>query len=143
MARRTKNEEGADLTEGVEIPMAKPTPAGKPPVKLAEGTGLPAKPQKRPQKSVGVRAANRSVGVEGRRRSVTAIVAAEASTLFPAGGEAFGRWLERHKGIDPLTLRQQEEWEPLLVEFANRPIHGHRRGRNGGNHRINPAHVRR
>jgi hypothetical protein len=63
------------------------------------------------------------------------VQAGEASKLFPKGGTAFGTWLRTEKGIDPNERRLVEDWQALLEEFAARPIHGHRRGPSGGNHR--------
>ena len=61
----------------------------------------------------------------GRRVS-----AAAASVKY---GGAFAAFVSS-KGIDPNYRRPESEWVELLDEFANRPIHGYRRGPGGGNH---------
>lgn len=68
--------------------------------------------------------------------------AASESSLFPKGGEAFEAFC-RAKGIDPRKRRPASEWSTLLEEFNSRPIHGHRRGPEGGSHRPNARSLRR
>jgi len=77
--------------------------------------------------SVGVQAGMPGTGAVDRpkARQVSAAQAAEMCSLFPAGGSAFTRWLE--KAGHPMDAQSLVAWEPLLREFANRPIHGHRR----------------
>ena len=89
------------------------------------------------------------LGVDQSARSATpspmrsnARYAGSKSGLFPKGGEAFERWCS-DKGISPRERRSQAEWSELLEEFANRPIHGLRRGPAGGNHRANKRDLRR
>ena len=82
-----------------------------------------------------------------RKKRLLAYSAAEASALFgtragKGGGPAFAAWC-RTKGIDPMERRTQADWEPILEEFAARPIHGHRRTAAGGSHRPNPQHLRK
>jgi len=72
----------------------------------------------------------------------TARYAAEQCDLFPHGGEAFERWCS-DKGISARDVRSIGDWHPLLEEFAARPIHGHRRGAEGGTHRANKCDLRR
>jgi len=67
--------------------------------------------------------------------------AGEASAHFLKGGPAFARWCEK-QGIAPRERRTAAEWDSLMQEFAARPIHGHRRGKDGGNHRTNALHKR-
>ena len=88
-------------------------------------------------KTVGVTAV-RLGGTAGGpgKRTMRAGEAAEMSTLFPKGGAAFERWLKDEKDVDPAERRTESEWTALIEEFAKRPIHGHRRGRDGGNHRV-------
>lgn len=104
---------------------------------------LPPK-RERTQKSVGVQDVRRSardVAPAGTKRTMRGREAAMLSTLFgrkgKTGGEAFERWLTKEKGIIANERRTQADWDGLLQEFAAKPIHGHRRGRAGGNHRKN------
>lgn len=85
--------------------------------------------------SVGVQGGRRPppVGEPGKRK-MHGHEAATRSDLFKAGGSAFTRWLIE-QGIDPVLKRIESEWQDLLTKFATRPIHGHRRGPNGGSHR--------
>lgn len=110
-------------------------------VRIASGdaVSLPVSP---PVQSV-------SVGVnETRRRparnerQVRAIRAGEESTLFAHGGEGFEAFC-RAKGINPRQRRPVSAWTDLLDEFNSRPIHGHRRGSEGGSHRPNARSLRR
>ena len=55
----------------------------------------------------------------------TAAQIAQISTLFPAGKEAFARWAADQGIQGQLT---QSGWKQHLETFANRAIHGHRRG---------------
>jgi len=95
---------------------------------------------------VSVRRSRVSTANEDQTRLITAYTAAEACALFgvrqgKGGGAAFDRWC-RDNGIDPSIRREAKDWEELLQQFADRPIHGHRRTKTGGNHRINKAHRR-
>jgi hypothetical protein len=88
-----------------------------------------------------VRRSNVGVADESQKRKVTAYNAGEACSLFgvrqgKGGGAAFERWC-RESGIDPDARREEKDWAADLQRFADRPIHGHRRGKAGGNHRIN------
>lgn len=79
-------------------------------------------------------------------RAIDAYDAAEACELFglrigKGGGAAFVRWCERNE-IDPRAKKPAKDWREALEKFAARPIHGHRRTKVGGNHRINKAHRR-
>jgi hypothetical protein len=87
--------------------------------------------------SVGVQTVRRTTPVgEAGKRMMRGHEAATRSDLFNAGGSAFARWLQE-KGINPGVERKtEEEWQPLLQEFASRPVHGHRRGAKGGSHRV-------
>ncbi len=92
---------------------------------------------KRPVVSLGVgkvRRPNRTT-TEHRKRLVHGFTAAEAATEFKKGGSAFAEWLGRVHGIKLDTRMTEIEWAPLIKEFAERPIYGHRRGASGGNHR--------
>ena len=91
----------------------------------------------------GVRRPSRQAPTAAKAK-IAAYDAAEASTLFGlregrGGGAGFVQWL-KEEGLD-LVRRTAEEWGPLLLKFATRPIHGHRR-KNGGTHRINQEHRR-
>jgi len=130
MARTTKKV----TTEPTESPL----------VAVAQGDGvhLP-KPVLRETTSIGVSQAHvlADMGVAGRRRRTTAKSAGDSSTKFPHGGDSFEMFC-RERGVSPHSRRTAEEWEALLAEFAERPIYGHRRGPDGGNHRPNPAALR-
>lgn len=67
--------------------------------------------------------------------------AAAKSSLFPKGGEAFEQWCVS-KGISAREQRTTKQWESLLQEFAERPIHGMRRGKSGGSHKANSSDFR-
>ncbi len=67
-------------------------------------------------------------------RRVTASIAASADTRFPKGAGAFAIWC-KGQGIPLTERRTAEEWDSLLTLFADRPIHGHRRGEHGGSHK--------
>jgi len=89
------------------------------------------------------RAKHTPVGVEQqpdqpRKRVMRPEAAGSESPLFPKGGRAFRVWCKA-RGITAREKRSAEEWEGLLQEFADRPIHGLRRGPDGGNHRPNPS----
>lgn len=114
-----------------------------PRVVSGDAVSFPVKTPKRPQVSVGVTNVRRSkqANVPMQRR-IRGFTAAEASERFPKGGAAFQMWVERTHGIDPGERRTAAEWAELVEEFASRPIHGHRRGRAGGNHRVNKHHRR-
>lgn len=86
----------------------------------------------------GVRRSERATG-DGRRRMLPSR-AGEESSLFPRGGDAFARWAA-DRGVDPRRRVTAEQVAELLVEFAARPIHGHRRVA-GGNHRPNKGSLR-
>ena len=109
---------------------SKKTDDATPTPKTATGDAvvLPSK-AKRSTVSAGVARPARAGG-----RKVTASIAASASKLFPKGGAAFAAWLGK-LGVKPEERRTAEEWADLLQQFASRPIHGHRRGKRGGNHR--------
>ena len=101
------------------------------------------KAEKPAAKSLGVgrvRRPGRSTAAK-KPLKLTAFTAAEACDLFgvragKGGGPAFARWCSENK-TDPTVPRTRAEWEPLLKQFADRPLHGHRRGAKGGNHRMN------
>lgn len=117
-----------------------------PPVTKGDSIKLMEKKAK-PQTSVGVKTVRRQhVGEDAGKPRMRAYRAAEASQLFgrprKGGGRAFARWVKLTKGLSPNLKQTAKEWEPLLEEFAARPIHGHRRGSTGGNHRINSQHRR-
>ena len=98
----------------------------------------PPRPPRADPVSIGVTAVRRPVPADPRtidERTVVARVAGEASALFPKAGEAFERWCNEKKGINPQERRVMSDWTELLEEFARRPIHGYRRGHEGGNHR--------
>ncbi len=90
-----------------------------------------------------------SVGVSSVRtraprdeRMIRPVRAGTESPLFRNGGEGFEAFC-RSRGIDPRKRRFASEWASLLEEFNNRPIHGHRRGPLGGDHRPNRKDIRR
>lgn len=107
---------------------------------VATAEGLSKAKPRREQVSVGVRAVRLSGATGGpRKRTMRGYSAAEASALFgvragKGGGAAFERWLA-DAGHDPSEMRTEADWQPLIEQFAARPIHGHRRGPSGGNHR--------
>jgi len=114
-------------TEAPAPPRRKRKRRKKPPgPRISTGIALPsfATP---PDVSVGVTATGLRREVLNRKRTVGALTAAEASKLFPKGGEAFTTWCARDKGLGPAERRTEAEWADLLAEFAARPIHGHRR----------------
>jgi hypothetical protein len=76
--------------------------------------------------SVGVQTTGRRRASTDRKRTVPAMTAGEASSLFPKGGEAFTTWCSQEKGLGLTERRTEDEWASLLAEFAERPIHGHR-----------------
>ena len=97
-----------------------------------------------------------SVGIERVRsseitsaavaRTIDAFTAGEACELFgpragKGGGAAFARWCAA-QGVKAADRKSAEEWRPLLEQFAARPLHGHRRTAQGGNHRANRQHIR-
>lgn len=97
-----------------------------------------------PVKGAGVNQVRRSTSsqqAQGEKRKILGFTAAEAAAGFPKGGAAFVRWAET-QGIQPDTRKTEAEWAPIIKAFAERPIHGHRRTAEGGNHRINKAHRR-
>jgi hypothetical protein len=69
-------------------------------------------------------------------RLMTASIAGSADGRFSGGGSSFALWCER-RGLSPHERRSSEEWDTLLQEFSLRPIHGHRRGCEGGDHSPN------
>ena len=97
-----------------------------PPVAPVAASGLGVAP--RLQESAGMRADARLAG--------------QKSDKFPKGGTAFEAWCAE-RGVHIRDKRQIEFWEELLAEFAERPIHGHRRGPSGGTHRANSSALRR
>lgn len=68
---------------------------------------------------------------------VSAASAGSSSDLFDKGGDAFAAFCH-DKGININQKRQADEWNALLQEFADKPIHGCRRGPEGGDHRPSP-----
>jgi hypothetical protein len=115
--------------------------------RIASGISFPGRTPPRPANPVGVTAVRRQDAGGARPRTSGAFAAAEACDLFgrpnKGGGASFSRWLQlNHPEIRPEARLSAEEWLPLLTEFADRPIHGHRRGQKGGNHRINKHHRR-
>lgn len=101
---------------------------------------LPKRNKRDPLPSVGPEPTNPTV--RSSPLKTKAKYAAEKSDLFPKGGEAFEKWCAS-QGISPRERRTSEEWSALLEEFASRPIHGLRRGPDGGNHRANKSSLRR
>tara|TARA_R110002126_G_scaffold36707_19_gene111400 strand:+ start:1155 stop:1523 length:369 start_codon:yes stop_codon:yes gene_type:complete len=75
-----------------------------------------------------------------RDRALSAKQAGARSTLTPGAGEAFAAFC-REQGHDPAQRRAPAFYDDLLTEFAERPIHGHRR-RGGGTHKRNRADIR-
>lgn len=115
--------------------------------RIAKGEGIAFPPKRdKPQVSVGVKSVRRQDAGGSRPRTTTAFSAAEACSLFgrprKGGGASFVRWLQTEKGMRGDEKMSAADWQPLLEEFAGRPIHGHRRTRAGGNHRINKQHRR-
>lgn len=86
-----------------------------------------------PRRDGDARHARRPVKADGVQR-MRADRAGERSALFPAGGTAFVAWL-RTQGIDPNARRTEAEYQDLLQQFADRPIHGHRRAGGRPTHR--------
>lgn len=114
---------------------------------VATGVSFPTKTPQRPPNDIGVKAVRRPDHGGERPRTMGGFIAAEACELFgrpsKGGGEAFLRWLAtEHPEVKSTARMSAEEWQPLLSEFADRPIHGHRRTSRGGNHRINKQHRR-
>jgi hypothetical protein len=103
------------------------TPA-VPKVASGDAVVLPVKAAKK-QVSAGV-ARPRNKGT----RMITASIAGSADGRFPKGGAAFAVWCKA-QGIDPNERRDAQGWDKLLSAFADRPIHGHRRGAAGGSHK--------
>ncbi len=89
----------------------------------------------RPVVSLGVGGVRRNPVPEDQvnERRGDAYTAAEASDLFAQGGPAFASWC-LSEGIDPRAKRPMSAWKDLIAQFAARPVHGHRRGPNGGDH---------
>ena len=108
----------------------KKTPESPPAPKVAIGDAvvLPVKAA-RPRVDAGVA----RPAYHGSRR-VTASIAASADNRFPKGAGAFAVWC-KGQGIAQTERRTAEEWDSLLTAFAARPIHGHRRGADGGSHK--------
>ena len=104
----------------------------------SKGIHLPT-PAKKEGVSVGVQQPS---GHRAKAMRTNARQIAGDSKLFPKGGSAFERWCS-DKGISPKERRTSEEWSSLLEEFASRPVHGLRRGPDGGNHRPNAKDLRR
>lgn len=121
---KTAQQEGSPLVHGKNID-------------LPVGPGRTTEPR-----SVGVQGVRRQLpGPDHGRRKLLAERAGLESELFPAGGQAFRQFVTG-KGIDPRDLKTDEQWAPLLEEFAAQPIHGHRRTAQGGNHRANGKDLR-
>lgn len=78
--------------------------------------------------SVGVQAGMPGTGgsTGAKARQMTAAMAGQMSSLFPAGARAFAKWVAA-QGVPPDARMSLAEWQPHLVQFAQRPIHGHRR----------------
>ena len=104
--------------------------------KSVEGSAatLPKLPEL-PKAPAGIGA--RAVRDRSKSLQANARLAGSKSTKFPKGGGAFERWCA-DRGIHTLDKRPIEEWNELLEEFASRPVHGLRRGCDGGDHRPNP-----
>ena len=114
---------------------------------VATGLAFPSREAKPPAKGAGVQGVRRPESGGPRAHTMAGFVAAEACKLFgrpnKGGGAAFLVWLQSEQP-DALKLRQSAaQWAPLLAAFAARPIHGHRRTAQGGNHRINKQHRRK
>lgn len=118
-----------------------PTPEEAPPAAPAVSQGPVDLPlvTRRPRHEVGVGRVRRPVATGERKMRPAAV--GEASELFPGGGKAFEAWCAS-QGVDPRERRTAPEFQALLEEFARRPIHGHRRTGQGGNHRPNKKDLR-
>lgn len=141
MARKKTAAETAKSTAREPKKLTKKNAAPKP--RRSSGIALPPK-ERRKAHSVGVTNVRRqeveNAGTRGRlMRPATAAVRCD---LFPSGAAAFCSWLRTTHGIGAGEKKSEAEWRPFLEEFAARPIHGHRRQKAGGNHRINPTHRR-
>ena len=112
-----------------KTPPAPPAPE-EPKVRVAKGDGIALPKRAAPMESAGGVAAGmrQQLKIGEGKRKMPGHSAAEASKLFPRGGEAFMQWLQRRKGIGLAERRTEAEWQTLVTEFADRPIHGHRRG---------------
>ena len=99
---------------------------------------VPPRNKRKPVAGLGVTHAS---GTASRGLETTAGYAGHTSKLFPHGGAAFEVWCSA-KGINSREKRSTAGWADLLEEFANRPIHGLRRGESGGNHRANARDLR-
>ena len=97
-------------------------------------------PAPKPSDAAGLGAAPRRIVEAGMR--VAAQLAGKKSRHFPKGGSAFEAWCAE-KGVHITDTRPIEAWEDLLKEFAARPVHGLRRGPDGGDHRANKRDLRR
>lgn len=128
--------------------MARPTPSkhdkkDRKTLVSGEGIVLPPRPPSgfAPVEGVGVSHTRRQPGQN--ERMLRPRKAGAESKVFPAGGEAFERWLAKEKGMATNVRLPVSEYQALLDEFANRPLYGLRRGKSGGNHRANSARIRR
>lgn len=131
---KVKNTAGTVAEVAEDIADAIPGPVGTVAAAVVEGVEFVIAHAGRPKRPDGGLAGGvRRVRGDGKRR-VRADVAGHESDLFPGGGQAFARWLETEKGIDPGVKRTAEDFAGLLEEFAARPVHGHRR-RGGSDHR--------
>ena len=115
--------------------------------RVRKGISFPVAKQKREAKSVGVTVVRRSnPGAAPTARTMGGYAAAEACNLFgrpnKGGGHAFAGWLRTNHPEASRSRLSAADWAPMLHEFAERPIHGHRRTSRGGNHRINKTHRR-
>jgi hypothetical protein len=115
--------------------------------RVATGVSFPSRSPTREPNDIGVTTVRRQDAGGSRARTMHGFAAAEACTLFgrpgKGGGEAFVRWLGiQHPEVTLDVRLSADEWEPLLKEFSERPIHGHRRTEEGGNHRVNKIHLR-
>ncbi len=113
----------------------KKSPKGQNPIVAEILTAGPRTKPQQPAVSVGVKSESKAAAVGGML--VSASSAGESSKLFPRGGDAFAAFCQA-RGINTNQKRKAEEWSQLLEEFANRPVHGCRRGPDGGNHRPSP-----
>ena len=120
-----------------------PAPNG-PAVTVGEGVHiLPRKPRPEAQEPQGFQP---GPGFARKRQGAQTLairpeMAGDRSSLFPHGGAAFARWC-KDQGIGPRSRRTEDEWGDLLAEFAAQPIHGHRREKHGGSHKVKRAHLR-
>jgi hypothetical protein len=106
-----------------------------------DSPSVPFVPPRKKRKAAPGLGVTHAVSSTSRGLETTARYAGHTSKLFPHGGAAFEVWCNE-KGINSREKRSTEDWSALLEEFANRPIHGLRRGEAGGNHRANARDLR-